>query len=854
MKTKFYTLLAAIWLSMLMAGATQAQVITCLTQFTSVDSAGYQFFTLSSYNSTYVYSWNFGDNTTATSFSPYVVHQYNATGNYMVCLTAYDTTNGCNSTWCDTAIVTSGSNCTSNFSYQATGSQIQFAGFSNASIVSSWQWSFGDGTAGTGQNATHAYATTGSYYVCLTVTTSNGCTSTYCQNVYVANGSTCNAQFTHIDSLGYVSFIPNNNNPNNNLYYYWSFGDNTVSTSSYPVHHYNSNGYWSVCLTIIDSTLGCTATYCDSVYTNNTVTCTPYMGAQVNGNTINFYGNGNGSQVVSWFWDFGDGSIATTQNPAHTYSSAGTYYTCLTITTANGCSGSTCNSYTIASSVYCNAQFNYIDSLGSVYFTPYTNNPNNNISYYWQFGDGTTSSQAYPIHQYNGVGPYGACLTITDSLNSCSSTWCDTVFTTGSSTCTPSYYAQISGNSIYFAGYSNAFFVVSWTWSFGDGTSSNLQNPTHVYTSAGNYQVCLTVVAGNGCTGTYCQYNLITTSTTCNAQFQSADSAGYTYFIPSMGNPVGNVSYLWSFGDGTSSTQQYPVHQYNSIGPWTVCLIVTDSINNCTSTWCNSITSSGSLNCNANFVYTADSLGTVVFTDLSNSANTINQFYWYFGDGTNDSTENPVHHYSNPGTYVVCLTIYNSNCQSAHCDTIIIGSGSNCIPTFYSYPDSTYGNGTVNFGVYNGCPGYTYTWSFGDSSGTTSGTTPIHLYAVTGWYEVCCTGTNQNGNTTSFCDSVFAFRIGHFTGIAEAKSQLPVQLYPNPTDGPFTLKFHLNSMENVVMEIISIDGKVCLHTENTVGSGDHEIKVDAAELSSGLYLVRIKAGNQQASARISIAH
>jgi hypothetical protein len=119
---------------------------------------------------------------------------------------------------------------------------------------------------------------------------------------------------------------------------------------------------------------------------------------------------------------------------------------------------------------------------------------------------------------------------------------------------------------------------------------------------------------------------------------------------------------------------------------------------------------------------------------------------------------------------------------------------------------------------------------------------------------VCCTAVDPNGNSTSFCDSIFAFRVGHFTGISEVNAQLPVQLYPNPTSGPATVKFHLNETENVIVDILSIDGKVCSSTTNTLASGDQELKLNVADLTNGLYFIRLKAGNHQSTVRMSIAH
>ncbi len=844
MKTKSLFLLVALLLS----GVWQNLQAQCNASFTMNPGPGLTVaFTNTSTGNYTAMSWYFGDGSTSSAFNP--SHTYAAAGIYGVCLTVWDSLNGCQSTQCDTLVLANPGGCQSYFSaFNINGSTVSFNNMSTGTGLT-YLWNFGDGSTSAQANPTHAYTQSGSFTVCLTITGSNGCTDTYCGMVSAQVASPCNANFSAYDSTGMTWFFPAYN-PNYD--YFWSFGDGSNSTQPFPIHQYAAPGTYLVCLTVIDSTAGCSDTWCDSVTYGAAAPCAANFTYQQNNGVVNFYGyNAGGGSVNNYYWSFGDGTFGTGQNPVHTYTSSGNYTVCLTIMTAAGCADTLCGTLTINIGSSCNASFGYQSSNNTGSFSGSATG-GTVTSWAWYFSDGTTASGQNVTHTFPGSGYWTACLFIT-TANGCSDSTCQLVYIAGPiSACQPYFsYTPGSNNTIVFTDQSVGN-PTNYYWNFGDGTTSTAVNPVHQYAQNGVYTVCLTIVdSAFGCSATYCDSVIIGNIIgNCNAQFQYFDSLG-TYFFFSNASP--SYNYYWTFGDGTISYAANPTHIYSNSGGYMVCLTVTDSLNNCSDTWCDSLFIGSGAGCQAYFTYSADTVTfATAFTNLS-QGNFISVI-WSFGDGTSSSAVNPNHTYTNPGTYIVCLSIFGSNgCQSSYCDSVVIGSGSNCIPQFYAVPDSVFGNGNVTFYVNNQCPGYVYTWTFGDSTSGT-GTGPfIHQYNATGWYLVCVTATDSLGNVITWCDSVYAYRIG-MTGLQSLSNAIPVSIFPNPSNGPFTLAFDLQNQETLTIEILSIEGQLIQRIVRDYPSGLSEIRLDPSLWEAGIYIVRLRTAEYQTNSRLTIQH
>jgi PKD repeat protein len=203
------------------------------------------------------------------------------------------------------------------------------------------------------------------------------------------------------------------------------------------------------------------------------------------GTELNYAFSDNSSPgTTSWFWDFGDGNTSTMQNPSHTYAMPGMYTVCLIASNACGADTS-CTPITVTCTAPVSAFADSIDGLNFFFTDQSTNAP---TSWFWDFGDGNSSTLQNPNHSYAMPGLYTVCLI---SASICGS---DTSCTLETAICAQpeaGFSFVTNGANVQFTD-TSAINPTDWIWDFGDGNSSTLQNPSHTYTASGNYPVCLT--------------------------------------------------------------------------------------------------------------------------------------------------------------------------------------------------------------------------------------------------------------------------------------------------------------------------------------------------------------------------
>ncbi len=385
------------------------------------------------------YNWNFGDGTSGTGVNP--THTYSAAGSYTVSLTVTDNA-GLSNSASTSATIGVGNQApvaNANGPYTgAVGTPVQLNGSASVdpdgSIIS-YSWNFGDGSSGSGVSPSHVYLSQGTFNVTLTVMDNTGATDSASTTATIGpvpnQPPTANPNGPYTGSVGVpVQFDGSGStDPEGaSLSYAWNFGDGGTATGATPTHTYNTDGLYTVSLTVTDPAgLSNTAATSASIgpVANQPPTADangPYSGT-IN-QAVQFNGSGSTDPEggpLSYVWNFGDGSSGTGATPTHSYASNGVYTVNLVVTDNAGASDSATTTATIGvGNLPPNADANgpYTGSVGvPVQFNGAgSNDPDGSIAAYnWDFGDGSRGTGVNPSHTYSAAGTFNVTLTVSDN-------------------------------------------------------------------------------------------------------------------------------------------------------------------------------------------------------------------------------------------------------------------------------------------------------------------------------------------------------------------------------------------------------------------------------------------------------
>ena len=371
----------------------------------------------------------------------------------------------------------------------------------------------------------------------------------------------------------------------------------------------------------------------------------------------NFEDNSTGTPT-SWMWDFGDGNNSSEQHPKHTYATGGSYTVCLTVSNGFGLDGPVCQEVQVPFSPV--ADFTFMVNGLDVGFTDLSVGIPD--AWEWNFGDGNTSTEQNPSHTYASNGDYTVCL-IASNQGGSSNQVCKTI----SAGIAPvaNFNFTVNGLEVVLQDLSSNS-PTAWQWTFGDGNSSSAQNPTHVYSTPGNYEICLVASNNFGNSAVTCIMVLAGDIPGPGFSF-SIDGFEVSFTDLSSGVPS---SWEWDFGDSNQSVEQNPVHIYSGNGVYNVCLTVSNIIGQSMPV-CEEVTVA--VLPHAAFSVEITDL-TIELTDLTQ--NQPSSWEWDFGDGNQSTEQNPTHTYAAIGDYTVCLTAGNMAGTDTSCQDVQIIAGS----------------------------------------------------------------------------------------------------------------------------------------------------------------------------------
>ncbi|MFH1525486.1 MAG: PKD domain-containing protein [Bacteroidota bacterium] len=746
------------------------------------------------------YVWNFDG---VLKSGKVVNHSYKSPGKYKALLTVSDDANVSNSSSTseveilinEKPIAVAGKDVSlasgEKYKFDASGSK-DYDG-----QISEYFWKFGDGSDGRGIIVEHEYTNPGKYTVELKIAddskTSNSENYAYLTVTVNAQPKAVAGEDVHI-TLGEVKFDASKSTDVDGEIkeYKWNFGDGTFSTNMTTNHIYNRPGVYTVSLIVVDDSQTKNNTANDELIV--TVNNPPFADAGpdvLSANDVKIMFDASNSfdsdgEIISYYWDFGDGSSADEKIVNHVYSIPGVYAVKLTVkdnTNQEYAFGSDETIVTINARPTAKvgkeivASPNQVVKLdASASFDP----DGSDLSYEWKFSD---SEMIYrqKIVERNFVNPgiYTAELTVNDQSNAANSTAKDKLLIKinhqpaakiGDDILTCNTVISLDGTKSTDADGDPLLY----TWDLGSGKEKiKGAKIVHDFIKPGSYPVTLTVDDGTGVSNssnsTYITVKINQAPTAVAGADVTACAGEIVNFDASKSSdPDGGVlKYLWNFGDGTSAEGINPLKSYSKGGSYTVSLRVEDN----TGLTCN-------FDLDTRIVKVYESPKAAAGEDITTCANKeilfdgskstdndglVNSFTWDFGDGAMGGGATPTHAYRLPGTYNVVLTITGEQigeCDNSDTDELIV-TVVDAPEASIASVDSTHANGSIHFDASNslgkGFNIIAYNWDFGDGEKGTGGSIS-HIYKKNGKYIVTLsikTDSKSECNVSAFSKPIF---------------------------------------------------------------------------------------------------
>ncbi|TCJ13780.1 PKD domain-containing protein [Flaviaesturariibacter flavus] len=757
--------------------------------------------------------WDLGDGTSANTAT--ATHVYNTPGQYNISLTATNAA-GCSKTVDTPAYIKVGPKPVASFTNSNPGNctlpfTVNFTA-TTPGAGNTYTWDFGDNSTGTGANPSHTYTAAGSYTVKMVVTSPYTCRDSVIKTALVQLGSTTAFTSNATICVGQNVAFTNNSVPTA-VSQVWDFGDGTNSNNAVPVKSYATAGTYTITLTNTYSG-GCTNSSTRTITVlpkptiaftaDRTVACAAPL-------TVNFTSTvTNGG---TYLWDFGDNTTSTQANPSHTYTAVGAYIVSLTVTNASGCS-ERLEKYNF---IYIQKPQITLAGLPKGGCLPLQVNPVPTVtsiepitSYAWNFGDGVgTSTQQNPTYTYNALGTYNVTLTVT-TASGCT----NTLVVSNAATIDPKPGPEFTNTPAQLCARMPVTFTnvstgtnagTFYHWEFGDGNSSGLQSPTHLYTDTGYFSVLLVVRNGQCIDSIRHNKAVRVLPPLANFDVSSLCADKMTRGFTDRSKVDVNLSpltYEWHFGDGNTAAIPSPSHTYGATGTYPVMLVVVNGI--CRDTAAATVRI---VNETANFSVSATTVcrnAPVDFTPTGINLANVSSFAWDFGDGTGSSVAGPVsHNYNLNNTYTVTLLVTDVNgCTSSFSRDITVRGPSASVTPLQTTQCLLPGGNPVTFNAAvvtdPGFPVVGYIWNFGDNGNLDSASTisATHTYSTPGVYAISLTIRDALGcvfNYSSAPDAVIISKptVGFSSGDTITCTNRPITFTNTSTgNGPLQYDWH----------------------------------------------------------------
>jgi PKD repeat protein len=444
-----------------------------------------QFFNQSSANAE-TFEWSFpgGDPSSSTDENPVVV--YNTAGIYNVTLTVSNSAGESTSMQMDYIVVNALP--TAGFSNSINGAMVDFT--NNSTDGDTYSWDFGDGQ-GTSMDTdpSYTYAEDGIYTVTLTVTNDCGSVETETTIVIATTGPVALFTAGETEGCGPLTVQFENLSSENSDSFAWDFpgGNPATSTDEHPVVIYDTPGEYTVTLTAFN--MSGSDQYVAVEYITVLPDPTANFSSMVMGPDVDF--TNSSSNASSYLWFFGDGESSTDPNPEYTYDQTGEFQVMLIAT--NDCGSDTIVQPVLIEALIPQASFTADAESGCAPLTVQFFDASSGVptAWDWNFEGGTpaSSTEQNPVITFENPGQYDVSLMVSNSAGT--NELVQNQFITVLGTPDAEFTYDIDGLEVVFTNTSSG--GTSFSWDFGDNSTSNNPSPTHVYDGPGTYLVVLTV-------------------------------------------------------------------------------------------------------------------------------------------------------------------------------------------------------------------------------------------------------------------------------------------------------------------------------------------------------------------------
>lgn len=628
-----------------------------------------------------------------------------------------------------------------NFTDQSAGNPTQ------------WKWDLGNGTVSYLQNPSVTYFNPGTYTVKLVIksgTMEDSVVKINQVTVYGAPAINFNAsQTTGCNQLD-VDFKDQSTSGYGTLTEWkWDFGDGVLSDIKNPHHHYDQLGDFNITLNVKNS-FGCSSSFLKTAYIkvngikagfNNAISskCAP--------NKINFTNITTGNGDIQYKWDFGNGDTSAAKTLWYTYANGGNYTVKMLARNQYGCIDSVIKNITVDTPVSAAFSADKIYACKAPFTVRFLNQQLTGNSYSWTMGDSSKSSASNPSHEYADADSFTVKLVVRN-VNGCvdSVTKKDYIIVkaatikplnlpdSGCTGFTKTIRAELNPLDS----------VVSILWKFADGTTSTHLSPAHTFTGEGYQNITVATATLAGCIDTFIVKNAVKVSKRPHADFIAdvINDCAYTK-IHFTNLSTGTVTkWNWEFNNSDVLYDKDPIYTFRDTGYVPVQLAAKNG--GCADTARKE-----------KLIYLKPSVAKPKYTSNCSDASTLffksfslgaDKWVWNFGDGSTSTELDPVHTYSQPGTYSMYLETWNNATGCSYLQTLPVKIAKPNI-TFYASDTVICKKSTINFtaDIDTAVTGQ-LVWEFGDGTKEISRMGLIsHTYNRTGTFDVLLVAVNEGG-------------------------------------------------------------------------------------------------------------